>query len=404
MSAKAWLVGAGPGDPELLTRRAERVLGEADLVLYDALVDTRILALAPRAQRFPVGKRGGKPSFEQRTIEALMIRAARAGKTVVRLKAGDPFVFGRGGEEVIALEDAGIEVEVVPGLSSAIAAPAAAGIPVTHRGLASGFVVLTGFPEETWRSVLAALPPHSLTLVFMMALGSRAAIVEHLVAHGWRSDTPAAIVHAASTREERQWVGDARVARRRRWRWTFPASSSSVPSLHSLPFRRRSLMNRHSAESHAATYPAPLSFADEADVDRFVHHAREVRAVVSLTPDEWRAFRLVHGTYGQRQEGDLSMIRAKIPQGEFSRRCSSKRSPTSPTPTREVSRMSRHAPEFPAPFHPARDESATRCGFSLRWGSRPARRAETPFATSRAVPRRASPPTRSSTLRPTPRP
>lgn len=208
MSAKVWLVGAGPGDPELLTRRAERVLAEADLVLFDALVDPRILALAPTAQRFPVGKRGGKPSFEQRTIEALMVRAARAGRNVVRLKAGDPFVFGRGGEEVIALEEAGIDVEVVPGLTSAIAAPAAAGIPVTHRGLSSGFVVLTGNPDDTWRAVLATLPPQSLTIVFLMALGARAAIVDHLLAHGWRADTPAAIVHAASTREERRWVGD----------------------------------------------------------------------------------------------------------------------------------------------------------------------------------------------------
>jgi uroporphyrin-III C-methyltransferase len=205
---KVWLVGAGPGDPELLTRRAERVLGSADLVLYDALVDARVLALAARAQRFPVGKRGGRPSFEQRSIEALMIRGARAGRTVVRLKAGDPFVFGRGGEEALALAEAGVEVEVVPGLSSAIAGPAAAGIPVTHRGLSSGFLVLTGFPEETWRSVLGTLPPASVTLVMMMAVGARREIAVHLLAHGWAASTPAAIVYAAWTESQRKWSGD----------------------------------------------------------------------------------------------------------------------------------------------------------------------------------------------------
>lgn len=207
MNGKVWLVGAGPGDPDLLTRKAERLLAQADLVLYDALVDRRVLALAPRAHRFPVGKRGGRPSFEQRTIEALMIRAARAGRSVVRLKAGDPFVFGRGGEEALALQDAGIEVEVVPGISSALAGPAAAGIPVTHRGRASGLLVLTGHPEETWRSTLAALPPRSVTLVLMMAIGSREAIASHLVEHGWSPATPAAIVFSAWTPEQRVWTG-----------------------------------------------------------------------------------------------------------------------------------------------------------------------------------------------------
>lgn len=205
---KVWLVGAGIGDPELLTRRAERALAEADLVLYDALVDSRLLALAPNAQRFPVGKRGGKPSFEQRTIERLMVRAARRGRRVVRLKAGDPFVFGRGGEEALALGEAGVDVEVVPGVSSALAGPAAAGIPVTHRGLSSGFLVLTGHPEETWRSVLATLPPASVTLVLMMSIGARASIASHLLQHGWDAATPVAIVFAAWSPDQRVWSGD----------------------------------------------------------------------------------------------------------------------------------------------------------------------------------------------------
>ena len=123
------LVGAGPGDPELLTRRAVQRLRAADLVLYDALVDDRVLGIARRAQRFFVGKRAGRHALTQDAIQALMIRAARRGKRVVRLKGGDPFVFGRGGEEVHALQQAGIPFEVVPGITSAVAAPALAADP-----------------------------------------------------------------------------------------------------------------------------------------------------------------------------------------------------------------------------------------------------------------------------------
>src|SRR5215468_6968518 len=125
------LVGAGPGDPGLLTRRAIARLRSADLVLYDALVDERVLRYARRAQRFFVGKRAGRHAMTQPAIHALMIRAARRGKRVVRLKGGDPFVFGRGGEEALALQHAGVTFDIVPGVSNAIAAPAAAGIPVT---------------------------------------------------------------------------------------------------------------------------------------------------------------------------------------------------------------------------------------------------------------------------------
>ena len=138
------LVGAGPGVKDHLTLRALDRLERADLVLYDALVGDSLLSLAPRAQRFYVGKRSGRHSMAQPTIESLMIKHAREGKRVVRLKAGDPFVLGRGGEEALALEAAGVPYEVVPGLSSALAAPAFAGIPVTHRKLASNFVMLSG--------------------------------------------------------------------------------------------------------------------------------------------------------------------------------------------------------------------------------------------------------------------
>src|SRR5215475_4812507 len=137
------LVGAGPGDPELWTLRALRRVEEADLVLYDALVDAESLRRLTRAQCFCVGKRAGRASVKQDTINRLMVRAARQGKRVVRLKGGDPFVFGRGAEEMLVLARAGISVEVVPGVTSAVAAPEAAGIPVTHRQMASGFLVLT---------------------------------------------------------------------------------------------------------------------------------------------------------------------------------------------------------------------------------------------------------------------
>ena len=129
------LVGAGPGDPALLTRKAALALRKADLVLYDALVDERVVALARRAQRFYVGKRAGRHALSQHEIQAVLVSQAKRGRRVVRLKGGDPFVFGRGGEEAIALAEAGIPFEVVPGVSSIAAVPASALIPVTHRGV-----------------------------------------------------------------------------------------------------------------------------------------------------------------------------------------------------------------------------------------------------------------------------
>jgi len=201
------LVGAGPGDPELLTLKAARRLSEADLVLYDALVDPEALDLAPRARRFPVGKRAGRPSIRQGTIHRLMIRAAMRGQRVVRLKCGDPFVLGRGGEEALALAAAGVAFEVVPGLTTAVAAPGLSGIPVTHRGLASGFVAVSGHSEAAYRSVLEAVPPSSLTLVVLMGLASRDALSSLLTSRGWPGATPAAICLAAGTPEARTWIG-----------------------------------------------------------------------------------------------------------------------------------------------------------------------------------------------------
>ena len=144
------LVGAGPGDPELLTARAHTRLAEADVVLYDALVSPAVLALASHARCLSVGKRHGRHSVSQDTINRLLVRGARRKQRLVRLKAGDPYVFGRGGEEALALAAAGLPFEVVPGVSSAIAAPALAGIPVTHRGLASGVLVISGHAESSY--------------------------------------------------------------------------------------------------------------------------------------------------------------------------------------------------------------------------------------------------------------
>jgi uroporphyrin-III C-methyltransferase/precorrin-2 dehydrogenase/sirohydrochlorin ferrochelatase len=157
--------------------------------------------------RLPVGKRAGRRSTRQESIHWLMIRAARRGRRVVRLKCGDPFVCGRGGEEALALSDAGIPWEVVPGLTTAVAAPALAGIPVTHRGLASSFVVVSGHAEKAWAPVLESVAPHSATLVILMGLGSRAALALRLLERGWAPETPAAVLLGVSTPDEEQWRG-----------------------------------------------------------------------------------------------------------------------------------------------------------------------------------------------------
>jgi uroporphyrin-III C-methyltransferase len=201
------LVGAGPGDPDLLTQRAVKRLADADLVLYDALVSPEVLPLATHAQKLSVGKRACKPSISQEAINRCLIRAAQRGKRVVRLKCGDPFVFGRGGEEALALAAAGVPFEVVPGVSSALAAPALAGIPVTHRGLSSSFVVVSGHSETVYQPLVDAIAPHSTTLVVLMGLGSRAKIAARLLERGWTANTPAAVLLSASTPAAETWIG-----------------------------------------------------------------------------------------------------------------------------------------------------------------------------------------------------
>jgi uroporphyrin-III C-methyltransferase len=201
------LVGAGPGDPGLLTRTAIARLRAADFVLYDALVDERILKYARKAQRFYVGKRAGRHAMTQTAIQALMVRAARRGRRVVRLKGGDPFVFGRGGEEALALQRAGIAYDVVPGISSAIAAPASAGIPVTHRGVASAFLVVSGHEQAAFASAIAALRPNGITVVVLMGMARSTAIACHLIDGGWSRRTPAAVIVDASKAGQQVWRG-----------------------------------------------------------------------------------------------------------------------------------------------------------------------------------------------------
>lgn len=201
------LVGAGPGDPGLLTRTAIARLRAADLVLYDALIDSRILRYARRAQKFFVGKRARRHAMPQPSIHVLMIRAARRGRRVVRLKGGDPFVFGRGGEEALALQRAGVSYDVVPGVTSAIAAPAAAGIPVTHRGAASAFLIVSGHDELAFGEAVGVARPGAVTLVILMGLGRAAALACALIDRGWGRGTAAAVVVDGTTARQRTWRG-----------------------------------------------------------------------------------------------------------------------------------------------------------------------------------------------------
>jgi uroporphyrin-III C-methyltransferase len=205
------LVGAGPGDPELISVKGLRRLRAAEVVLYDALVCEELLGeCRPDAALLDVGKRCGGAAPSQEAINALLIAHARAGRQVVRLKGGDPFIFGRGGEEAEALAAAGIAWEVVPGVSAAVAVPAYAGIPLTHRALASSFTVVTGH-EAAGRRVSRvnwpALAQSGDTLVVLMGVGRLAAIAEQLIAHGRPADTPAAAIRWGTTAAQETVVG-----------------------------------------------------------------------------------------------------------------------------------------------------------------------------------------------------
>jgi uroporphyrin-III C-methyltransferase len=200
------LVGAGPGDPELLTLKAARLLAGADVVVHDRLVHPGLLALArDDAKLVDVGKAGGRRHVDQSDINRVLVAEARRGRDVVRLKGGDPFVFGRGGEEALALREAGIPFDVVPGVTSGIAAPACAGIPVTHRGVARSVTFATarlGAGEADWRKLAA-----SDTLVLFMCGQKLAASAQALIAAGKPRATPCAVVEAGSWERQRAVTG-----------------------------------------------------------------------------------------------------------------------------------------------------------------------------------------------------
>ena len=220
MASVVYLVGAGPGDPGLITVRGANLLALAEVVVYDALVNVRLLSHCPQAEKIYVGKRAAAHSMTQEQINSLLVEHGKAGKQVVRLKGGDPFVFGRGGEECEALAAAGLRFEVVPGITAAIAAPAYAGIPVTHRDFNSSFTFLTGHEKEEeyregeaktrtpgagsdidWASI-ARLP----CVAFYMGVKSLPRICGKLIEHGLAADTPAATVQSGTLATQRTVV------------------------------------------------------------------------------------------------------------------------------------------------------------------------------------------------------
>jgi uroporphyrin-III C-methyltransferase len=207
---RASLIGAGPGDPELLTLKALRLLQSADVVLYDALIEPAILEFAPaRARRIDVGKRCGRHPMSQAAINQLILAHARAGAHVVRLKGGDPFIFGRGGEELDSLRAAGVPVEVVPGITAASAAAASLGIPLTHRDTARAVHFVTGhgsdgaIPALDWR----ALASRDGTIAAYMASRTLGSVAQALMQAGLAADTPAVAVENASRANERHLFG-----------------------------------------------------------------------------------------------------------------------------------------------------------------------------------------------------
>jgi uroporphyrinogen III methyltransferase/synthase len=228
-AGKVYLVGAGPGDPELISVKGAGCLGEADVIIYDRLLDDILLDTAPPAtEKIYVGKKAGQHTMPQAEINRLLVTKAKEGKTVVRLKGGDPFVLGRGGEEAEVLVQNGIPFEVVPGITSAIAVPAYAGIPVTHRGLASSFAVITGHEDPkkdsssiNWEKLAGGVD----TLIFLMGMKNLPRIVAKLMQHGRLPDTPVAIIKE-STRPGQKTVtgslGDI-VAKAEKHRLTAPA-------------------------------------------------------------------------------------------------------------------------------------------------------------------------------------
>jgi uroporphyrin-III C-methyltransferase len=207
---KAFIVGAGPGDPELITVKALKCIQKADVILYDRLVNPELLKEAKRdCHLIYCGKQPNYHTLQQETINHLLVKYTKQGKNVVRLKGGDPFVFGRGAEEVEALVENGLSVEVVPGITAGVAAPAYAGIPITHRELGSSFAVVTGHKPKgkptdiNWKGLATAVD----TLAIYMGITNLAYICEELIKHGKKENTPVAIIQQGTTRHERTVTG-----------------------------------------------------------------------------------------------------------------------------------------------------------------------------------------------------
>lgn len=205
---KVWIVGAGPGDPDLLTLRAYNAINSADLILFDHLVSEEIRHLfPPSVPAFYVGKRKGHHSIAQQDLNMLLIKKARAGQSICRLKGGDPFIFGRGGEELLSLLRAGVDAEVIPGITAASGCSTYAGIPLTHRGLAQGCTFITGHGEHDLNINWQALASVKHTLVFYMGLSRAQLITDELTAHGMAENTPAAIIENGCRDDQRVFIG-----------------------------------------------------------------------------------------------------------------------------------------------------------------------------------------------------
>ncbi|PKP99723.1 MAG: uroporphyrinogen-III C-methyltransferase [Alphaproteobacteria bacterium HGW-Alphaproteobacteria-13] len=204
LAGKLWLVGAGPGDPDLLTLRAARLLESADIVVHDGLVGAGVLALIPpHVERISVAKQRSRHTMKQERINELLVREARAGKQVVRLKGGDPFIFGRGGEELDAARAAGIACEVVPGITAAAGCAAQAGLPLTHREDASAVSFVAGQCKDLTEQDWSGLAGHGRTLVIYMGLATASAIADKLIAEGVSPGLPVAVVERGTTPEAR---------------------------------------------------------------------------------------------------------------------------------------------------------------------------------------------------------